>query len=89
MDFLYDRKRPLSRPAGEGFDTPISLSDAAMKLADFPDLGRAGAIPGTRELIPHSSYRLVYEIEQDTLWILALIHTSRQWPPLREGRSIS
>jgi toxin ParE1/3/4 len=65
------------------------FSDSAMKLADFPYIGRAGAIPGTRELIPHPSYRLVYEVEQDTVWILALVHTSRQWPPSREGHSIS
>lgn len=57
---------------------------AAARLADFPNLGRAGEIPGTRELIPHESYRLVYEIDGDTLWILALVHTSRRWPLVRE-----
>lgn len=44
-------------------------------------LGKAGAIPGTRELIPHESYRLVYEISGDTVWILTLVHTARRWPP--------
>jgi toxin ParE1/3/4 len=58
------------------------FSDAAVKLADFPRLGRAGIIPGTRELIPHETYRLVYEIAADAVWILALVHTSRQWPPV-------
>lgn len=64
----------------------MQLSDAAAKLADFPMLGHAGKILGTRELIPHESYRLVYEIEADgtTLWVLALVHTARQWPPLKE-----
>ena len=38
---------------------------------------------GTRELIPHESYRLVYEIEGTTVWVLALVHTARQWPPAR------
>ena len=42
------------------------FSDAAAKLANFPMLGRAGPIPGTRELIPHESCRLVYEIEGET-----------------------
>lgn len=58
------------------------FSDAAAKLADFPHIGRTGKIPGTRELIPHESYRLVYEVEGETLWILAVVHTARQWPPL-------
>jgi toxin ParE1/3/4 len=60
------------------------FSVAAAKLTDFPMLGRTGKIPGTRELIPHESYRLVYEIEGDIVWVLALVHTARQWPPLRE-----
>lgn len=60
------------------------FSDAAAKLAKFPMLGRAGKIPGTRELIPHESYRLVYEVEGDTVWVLALVHTARQWPPVKE-----
>ena len=33
------------------------------------------------ELISHEHYRLVYKIDGDTVWILALVHTSRQWPP--------
>ncbi len=44
--------------------------------------GRAGKISGTRELVPHESYRLVYEIEGETVWVLALVHTARQWPPI-------
>ncbi|AEG01117.1 type II toxin-antitoxin system mRNA interferase toxin, RelE/StbE family [Methylomonas methanica] len=58
------------------------FSRAVASLADHPQLGPPGKIPGTRELIPHVSYRLVYEIQQETLWILALVHTARQWPPV-------
>jgi plasmid stabilization system protein ParE len=60
------------------------FSDAAARLVDFPKLGRTGRIPGTRELIPHESYRLVYEVEGETLWVLALVHTARRWPPTKE-----
>ena len=60
------------------------FSDAAARLAEHPMLGQMGKIPGTRELIPHESYRLVYEIQGQVLWILALVHTARQWPPVRE-----
>jgi len=60
------------------------FSDAAARLVDHPKLGRSGALQGTRELIPHESYRLVYEITDDTIWVLALVHTARQWPLLRE-----
>jgi addiction module RelE/StbE family toxin len=60
------------------------FSKAAARLADHPLLGRAGRITGTRELIPHKSYCLVYEIAQETVWVLALVHTARQWPPSAE-----
>lgn len=54
---------------------------AVARLGNFPHLGRPGKIVGTRELIPHESYRIVYEIEAETVWVIALVHTSRQWPP--------
>ena len=60
------------------------FSDAAARLSEHPKLGKQGKIPGTRELIPHESYRLVYEIDQQTVWVLALVHTARQWPPVRD-----
>ena len=56
------------------------FSDAAARLIAHPKLGRPGTIHGTRELIPHESYRLVYEISGETVWILTLVHTARQWP---------
>jgi toxin ParE1/3/4 len=56
---------------------------AATRLMDHPKLGKVGKIPGTRELIPHASYRLVYEIEDETVWMLALVHTAKRWPPLQ------
>lgn len=55
---------------------------AAARPADFPSLGHEGMVPGTRELTPHRNYRLVYEVTEDTVWILVLIHAARQWPPL-------
>lgn len=60
------------------------FSDAAARLAEHPLLGKPGIIPGTRELIPHENYRLVYEIEDEAVWVLTLVHTARQWPPLRK-----
>ncbi len=59
------------------------FSTAASLLSDQPFLGSAGKIHGTRELIAHENYRLVYEIYKDTVWILTLIHTSRLWPYIR------
>ena len=58
------------------------FSAAAARLVRHPRLGRPGLIAGTRELIPHRSYRLVYEIDNGTIWVLVLVHSARQWPPV-------
>jgi len=52
------------------------------RVARFPLSAREGLVPNSRELIPHPSYRIVYEIRGDTIWVAALFHTSRQWPPV-------
>ena len=59
------------------------FSDATARLITHPRIGKTGKIPGTRELIPHESFRLVYEIEGLTVWVLALVHTARRWPPIK------
>ncbi len=59
------------------------FGEAAAALARFPMMGRVGLVPGTRELIPHENYRLVYEVDEPAqiIWVLALVHAARLWPP--------
>jgi toxin ParE1/3/4 len=59
------------------------FSDSASRLAEHPKLGRPGKVVGTRELVVHEHYRLVYEISNDTVHILTLSHTARLWPPAK------
>lgn len=56
------------------------LTIAAERLVEHPMIGAPGVIPGTRELVVHENYRLVYEVEEDNVRVLALVHTARQWP---------
>jgi len=61
------------------------LFDRALdRIARFPFSARQGLTPKSRELIPHPSYRLVYEIRDDTIWVAALFNTARQWPPVED-----
>ena len=61
------------------------FDEAVARLRHFPLLGGVGTVAGTRELIPHPSYRVVYqvEVEGEAVWVLAVVHTARQWPPAR------
>lgn len=72
----------LARDADAAVRIDGLFSEGVARLADFPMLGHEGEVPGTRELTPHSSYRLVYEIDGEIIWVLTIIHTKRQWPPL-------
>ncbi len=51
------------------------------QLKDHPELGRAGRVAGTRELVITSySYIVPYRIQADAVEILRVFHTSRKWP---------
>lgn len=75
-----------------GVDNPTAarkVRSRIEKLAAYlerqPFMGRPGAVPGTREAIPHPNYRLVYQVTGETVFILAVVHTARQWPPVEDG----
>ena len=67
---------------------PSAAGEVVMKilrtvslLKDQPGLGRAGRVPGTRELIiPNTRYIVPYRVKDDSLHILRVYHTSRIWP---------
>ncbi|MBK5377839.1 type II toxin-antitoxin system RelE/ParE family toxin [Pseudomonas sp. TH08] len=56
------------------------FTEAVSRISQNPKIGPVGIIAGTRELIPHPSYRLVYQPNHDVIWILTLVHTARTWP---------
>ena len=58
----------------------VLFSQAAKTLEKHPMLGQRGKVSGTRDFIVHKNYRLVYQLKEDTIWLLALVHTARQWP---------
>lgn len=56
------------------------FTEAVSRISQHPEVGPIGMIAGTRDIIPHPSYRLVYQLEQDVVWIMAIVHTARMWP---------
>jgi len=60
------------------------VSEKASRLVDHPGLGRPGRVDGTRELIAHQNYILVYDVAEDTVRVLRVLHAARQWPPMQK-----
>jgi len=65
-----------------------SFSQKASHLADYPALGRPGRVAGTRELVVHENYLLVYDVVAEMVRVLRILHAARQWPPRARRRSI-
>jgi toxin ParE1/3/4 len=58
-----------------------SIRAAVGRLGRHPSLGRAGRVEGTRELIISNAPSIVaYRVVENQVRVLAVIHTSRQWP---------
>ncbi|MGH2409149.1 MAG: type II toxin-antitoxin system RelE/ParE family toxin [Chloroflexota bacterium] len=54
---------------------------AVENLADFPMMGRAGRVIGTRELVvPETPYIVAYRVREQVVEVLAVHHGARRWP---------
>lgn len=57
------------------------IKASADTLGYSPFLGRAGRVESTRELsVTNLPYILAYEVSEQDIRILAVLHTSRKWP---------
>lgn len=75
-------------------DTPAAaltldelFEEKSSRLTDRPHLGRPGRVEGTRELVAHKNYILVYDINGQFVRVLRVLHAARQWPPSSLQRS--
>ena len=62
------------------------FSQKASNLIDHPGLGRPGRVTGTRELVTHQNYILIYDIGDDgnMVRVLRILHAAKQWPPAQK-----
>ncbi len=92
--------QPASRDLDEIFDhvardnpgAALGILDAvetvARRLIAFPEMGRVGRWPGTREaVVPNLPYVLIYESDGRSVTIIAVLHGARDLPGALEGRT--
>ena len=57
------------------------IGDAVHNLEDHPSMGRAGRVPGTRELVVSGTpYIVPYRVHGQEVEILRALHAARKWP---------
>jgi toxin ParE1/3/4 len=57
------------------------IAQAVLRLVEFPESGRPGRVPGTRELvIPRTPYVAAYVLAPDRIRILRVLHGAQIWP---------
>ena len=63
----------------------LAISVKAARLLDHPGLGRPGCGTGTRELVIHPNYILIYDIDIGAALVrmLRVLHATQMWPPNR------
>jgi addiction module RelE/StbE family toxin len=59
------------------------FSENAGRLVDHPGLGRPSRVADTFELVAHRYYILVYDLADDLVRALRVLHAARQWPPAK------
>jgi len=79
IDSVYDYIAADSPTAAQ--KTLDQIENMIDHLADHPQLGKQGRIKNTRGLIvPNTAYIVAYELDQEHIDILAIIHSKRRWP---------
>lgn len=79
LDEIADYVAPIS--ASAALALVRRLRQAGTQLGEHPHMGRPGRVDGSRELVVNGMpYVLPYRVSDGRVEILAVIHTSRQWP---------
>jgi toxin ParE1/3/4 len=74
-DYLYEQAPEIAD------DLVQRIYSAPSVLKQFPNTGRPGRKPGTRELVITSlPYLIIYSVSGQTIQIHRVLHGARRWP---------
>lgn len=81
---IADRKNITAYIAKDNLRAAIDMGDMliekAAQLDRNPMQGRIGRVKGTRELVAHPNYLVIYRIVGKTVEVLRVKHAAQQWP---------
>ena len=56
------------------------IENSVLPAAEHPYLYRTGKLPGTREIIAHPNYIVVYRVIAERIEVANVIHARQQYP---------
>lgn len=56
------------------------ILEKAEQLRERPELYRPGRVRGTREMVVHPHYIVIYRVRKETVEILRVKHSAQRWP---------
>jgi len=54
------------------------IREKTLVLADFPSVGRAGRVAGTRELVAHKNILVIYRVKGKNIEIIRVRHVAQK-----------
>ncbi len=81
---IADRDEIMEHIAEDNWSAALELDADFEAHADrackTPALYKAGRMKGTREIVVHPNYVMVYQVETAAIVILRVLHAAQQWP---------
>ena len=56
------------------------IHNGVERVRRFPESGRPGRVPGTRELIVHPNYIVIYRVTDAAIDVLRVLHARQRYP---------
>lgn len=56
------------------------IEDAVLPLSEHPYLFKSGRVPGTREIVAHTNYIVIYRVKADCVEVIDVVHSRQQFP---------
>ena len=57
------------------------IETSVLPAAEHPYLYRAGRVSGTREIIAHPNYIVVYQVTAERIEVVSVLHARQEYPP--------
>jgi toxin ParE1/3/4 len=62
------------------YDLEARIKQSVQRLCETPHIGRPGRVVGTRELIVHPNYVVIYALDEQAITLLRVLHARQQYP---------